>query len=311
MARMSARSSSASSLTSSYFTMSTAPTQQMSALSLGAEKRASDQIKALDLKGLREKAPQSSGTASQVSALLERKAKARSKVSVSSITVSDGQVTRQTGTSFPAQACTNCGYQTFQGDKFCGGCGARLLTRKEFEEALAKDQEAAADAPAAAPKSGSAVGTQLSHGSRSRLSRTASGLLEPAAAAQPPAKPRDVPPFAPTQATPASTLKGGSMRNAPTEPTAPAPAKPAPEAKTLEAKLAEGAAKDGQRKRAPAKPGKRTSQKSISNWRQREEWIGTQWTKLMKPRGPPEGPVLRPFNPPEPPLGRAPKDGEW
>ena len=101
------------------------------------------------------------------------------------------------------------------------------------------------------------------------------------------------------------------MRNAPTEPTAPAPAKPAPEAKTLEAKLAEGAAKDGQRKRAPAKPGKRTSQKSISNWRQREEWIGTQWTKLMKPRGPPEGPVLRPFNPPEPPLGRAPKDGEW
>jgi hypothetical protein len=101
-----------------------------------------------------------------------------------------------------------------------------------------------------------------------------------------------------------------SLRKAPAEQIA-APEKLAKEAKTLEAKLAEGAPKDGQRKRSPAKPGKRASKKSISNWRQREEWIGTQWTKLMKPRGPQEGPVLRAFNPPEPPLGRMPKDGEW
>merc|ERR1719240_2428782 len=110
----------------------------MSALSLAAEKRASDQIKALDLKGIREKPAQSSGTASQVSAL-ERKAKARSSVSVSSITGS-----RVTATSFPAQACTACGYMTFQGDKFCGGCGGRLLTRKECE-AIAKEEEGAAE----------------------------------------------------------------------------------------------------------------------------------------------------------------------
>merc|ERR1719240_1205247 len=126
----------------------------MSALSLAAEKRASDQIKALDLKGIREKPAQSSGTASQVSAL-ERKAKARSSVSVSSITGS-----RVTGTSFPAQACTACGYQTFQGDKFCGGCGGRLLSRKECE-AIAKDEEGAA-VDGASLKNGSAVGTQLS-----------------------------------------------------------------------------------------------------------------------------------------------------
>merc|ERR1719231_572033 len=101
----------------------------------------------------------------------------------------------------------------------------------------------------------------------------------------------------------------GSLRDAPVE--QPASAKPATEVKALEAKLALGAAKDGQRKRSPAKPGKRASKKSISNWRQREEWIGTQWTKLMQPRGHQDGPVLRPFNPPEPPLGRVPKDGEW
>jgi hypothetical protein len=99
----------------------------------------------------------------------------------------------------------------------------------------------------------------------------------------------------------------GSLRNAPVERSSSVPALPA--AKTLEEKLAEGGPKE--RKRSPAKPGKRASKKSISNWRQREEWIGTQWTKLMKPRGPQEGPVLRPFNPPEPPLGRVPKDGEW
>merc|ERR1719240_361517 len=131
----------------------------MSALSLAAEKRASDQIKALDLKGIREKPAQSSGTASQVSAL-ERKAKARSSVSVSSITGS-----RVTGTSFPAQACGICGYQTFQGDKFCGGCGGRLLTRKEYE-ALANGEEGAPE-ELGALKSGSAVGSQLSRGSRS------------------------------------------------------------------------------------------------------------------------------------------------
>jgi len=192
---------------------------------------------------------------------------------------------------------------TFQGDKFCGGCGGRLLTRKECE-AIATDQQDEAE-EADIPKNGSAVGSQLSRGSRSRLSRTASGFFEPPAAAPPPAKKRDLAPFAPTQATPTPTLTD-SLRKATAEPTAAANEKPA---KTLEAKLAEGGPKE--RKRSPAKPGKRASKKSISNWRQREEWIGTQWTKLMKPRGPQEGPVLRPFNPPEPPLGRVPKDGEW
>lgn len=322
---LSSSSLASSSLASSYLTETTYTTASISQLSSASRAQREEQAAAL-MTALEDSSkagpPRSaeSSLASEVSALRDRargsrrKAESSSAVSGSRVTASTGTALSGTSCSGGGQVCAECNFRTFVGDKFCGGCGLKLLTRSETESRSRSSASGVSRRTA----------SRLSAAGKSRTSRRSLSLPSV------PEEPR-VPSLPPVEREPLAAAKVMADRVAQlgakrSEREADAMARKV-EADAVKAAaeekiryLAARAASCPALKQEPdvavsKKPKKfrRLPPKSVASWLAKENWIGTQWTQLMHPRkaGEGDGPVLRAFNPPEPPLGREPKKGEW
>lgn len=219
------------------------------------------------------------------------------------MSVTSVNASRLTTGSFPAQSCSACGYATFQGDKFCGGCGGRLLTRAECEQMGGRSNLSAHPGQEVKERSSLSVARPASYG------RTQSVPTLPAPAAPSHWGTPRPSPLGGEGCPAAATAAAQSVKAMPRPSSAKAMPRPS-SAKALEEKL-------NMPKRKPGIPKlkKKVGRPSNNNWIQRENMIGLQWTGLMQPRkgeGAADAPVFRQSSAPQPPpLGRAPKDGEW